>query len=132
MRTYKIIATAILGAMATCHGSSALADAPTCHTHSSGPYCSYHGIVHKAYVNENNWILLYFDTALNPSAVAAVRLTNVTNYNACIYKLTDNADFAKAFYASILAAQARDARITVHMREGSSGYLQCDRIWVDS
>lgn len=127
----RIILATVLCAIGISYGNGAFADAPTCHTYSSGPYCSYHGIVKNAYVNDSSWILLYFDTPLDLNAVASVGLTGVTSPGACIYKFTDNVEFARAFYASILSAQARGSRVSVQMRGSSESYIKCDRIWVD-
>lgn len=127
---HRVFASISLIAWMMLEAPIANADAPTCATHSSGPYCSYKGIVQRVYVNSSNWILLYFDTSLDLNEVASVGLSGITISSACIYRFTDNPDYAKAFYASILSAQASGTRISVQMRGGISGYLQCDRIWV--
>lgn len=44
--------------------------------------------------------------------------------------ISENLEFAKMFYVSILQAQARDASVSVQMSTVSNGYQKADRIWV--
>jgi hypothetical protein len=121
----------IAAALVSMLGSSAAnAGAPQCYPYGSSGYCQYQGKVAQAYINAYSEILLYFDTAANPADVAAVGLTGVTNYHAARYHTVANPDFGKALYASLLAAQARGALVTVQMHSTGGGYLQIDRIWV--
>jgi len=108
----------------------AAADAPYCHTHTSGGYCQYRGTVKQIYVNNGNRILLYFDTPLDLSQPANVGISGITRHTAASVVIDDNPEFAKFFYSSALAAQASGRRIIVQMRGNSSGYLKIDRIWV--
>jgi hypothetical protein len=110
--------------------ASSRADAPQCYQYSGGWYCEYTGHVSQAYVNSNNWVLLYFDTPLNPSVPASVGATGVSVYNAALYVMSNNRDFGKALYASLLSAQSRGTTVTVQMYGVNDGYLQMDRIWV--
>lgn len=103
-------------------------DAPVCHAHSGGPYCSYTGFVKHAYVNEANTVLIYFDTDLDLAAPTAVGMTGITSASACSHSLST--EFGKMLYASALSAQARAVKITMQMRQQNSSYLKCDRIWV--
>lgn len=103
---------------------------PTCHTHTSGPYCQYVGTVEQAYVNDGGLILLYFDAPMQPGAPDAVGITGVTSTSAAAYLMQNNQEFAKLLYASLLAAQARGATIIVQLRGRYGGYLMIDRIWV--
>lgn len=109
---------------------SAFAAAPTCHTYNSVPYCAYSGRVVQAYVNHDNLILLYFDTAMDLAKPANVGIAGVTNDFAAAYRLADNVEFGKLLYSSMLAAQSRGGTIKVQMRGSYNGYLLIDRIWV--
>ena len=129
MRITTLLAILLVGTSVL--PTAVLAGAPTCHVDASGvPYCSYSGRVARAYINENNYVLLYFDTAMDLSEPASVGIDNITSATAAAYLLTDNPEFGKALYASLLAAQARGATITVNMNNRVSGYLRIDRIWV--
>ena len=112
--------------------SMVIAAEPTCHTHSGGPYCNYTGKVYRAYINMSKQILLYFDTHMDLNRPSSVGISGVTSAIAAIYPMTEDPDFGKALYASLLQAQARDATITIQMRGTSAGYLKIDRIWVNN
>lgn len=109
---------------------NAVAGAPTCQFSGASPYCQYSGKVTRVYINEWNTILLYFDTAMDLNQPTSVGYEGVTSANAAAYPLSDNPDFGKLLYASLLAAQARGATISVQMRNRHGGYLRIDRIWV--
>jgi hypothetical protein len=109
---------------------NAEASAPTCNLYSGQGYCDYNGRVTQVYINSANQILLYFDTAMPPAAPAAVGITGISNYSAAIYTLTDNVEFGRALYASLLAAQARGSTIAVQLWGVAAGYAKIDRIWV--
>jgi len=117
--------------LATFVSSFAFSGAPTCHTHSSGPYCQYTGQVEKVYVNTGGHILLYFDVLMDSSVPSNVGL-NVSNYFAAIYPLNDFPEFGNLLYSTMLAAQATGRNVTVQMRKTLHGYLEIDRIWLDS
>lgn len=108
----------------------ARANAPSCSEHSSGPYCSYSGKVARAYVNTSNTILLYFDTPLDLSQPSNVGISGITSTVAAAFPLSDNPEFGKMLYSTMLTAQARGARIVVQMRGRHGGYLKIDRIWI--
>jgi hypothetical protein len=110
--------------------SIAGAAAPTCNLYNGQGYCDYNGRVTQVYMNSANQILQYFDTAMPPSAPAAVGITGISNYLAAIYALTDNVEFGRALYASLLSAQARGPTIAVQMWGVAAGYAKIDRIWV--
>ena len=126
----QTIVAIIAGLLAFSFAESSEAGAPTCHAHSTGPYCRYEGHVSSVYINDGNIILLYFDTAMESSAPASVGISGVSQYSAAAYRLDDNPEYAKLLYASMLTAQARKATITVQMRNTLHGYLVIDRIWV--
>lgn len=106
------------------------ASEPTCHPYNSAGYCQYRGKVVKAYVNAYDQLLLFFDTPVNPVNAAAVGLSGVSIANAAVYNMATNRDAGKAFFAAMLAAQARGATVEVQMLSVSNGYLAMDRIWV--
>ena len=111
-------------------GSLARADAPTCQTYNGQGYCEYTGRVQAAYVNSSGDILLYFDTAMPPTAPASVGIGGVSTFGATIYRIADSPDYAKAMYATLLAAQSRGARVRAQMWGTYAGYLKLDRVWV--
>ncbi len=106
------------------------AAAPTCQLTSSGsPYCQYNGKVNKIYINNNNLILLYFDTNLNLENAESVGYVP-TNLTATAFYVSENPEFAKLFYSTALTAQASNRSVTIQMRGTTSGYLKFDRIWL--
>lgn len=106
-----------------------LAGQPTCKYSSGGaPFCSYKGKVKRVYVNDKGHILLYFDATLPASEAEKVGYS-ITWGSAAIYKISNNPDFAKMLYSTILAAKSQDRNVSVQMRGVSSGYLTIDRVW---
>lgn len=101
---------------------------PVCHG-SSGGYCSYKGKVDKVYVNAANDILMYFE---QPIALADAEVAGytITRGAAAIFKITENPDFAKMLYSTILAAKSQDRTVSIQMRGVTNGYLTIDRIWL--
>ncbi|WP_105900741.1 hypothetical protein [Vibrio gangliei] len=95
-----------------------------------GGFCTYTGKIERVYVNDNNLILIYFESPLSSSEVSKSGL-NVTKYEAAAYKLTDNPDFAKLFYSTALTAQSTQKTISIQMYDVLSGYLKFDRIWLN-
>jgi hypothetical protein len=106
------------------------AAAPYCEPYNGQGYCQYVGRVSRLYVNSGGEILLYFDTAMPSTAASSVGIGGVSNFTATIYRMADNPDYAKAMYASLLAAQARGATVEVQMWGTYAGYMKLDRIWV--
>lgn len=109
--------------------SPASAAAPQCYTYSGGAYCQYDGKVNRAYINAYGQIILYFDAPMAPNTPGAVGISGVSVNDAAIYPVTENPDFAKALYATLLAAQARGSTVSVQFVSSHSGYLKMDRIW---
>jgi hypothetical protein len=110
--------------------SAANAAAPYCGMAGTQGYCQYQGKVSQAYVNAYQEILLYFDTPVPASEVAVAGFSGVSNYGAARFHMGSNPEFGRMLYASLLAAQARGATVTVQMYSSGGGYLQIDRIWV--
>jgi hypothetical protein len=128
----RILRAALLAStLAVLAGGSAQAAAPACYTYSGQGYCQYTGKVSQVYVNSSGNIILYFDTAMSASAPGSVGITGVSVYNAGIYNIPDNPDYAKMLYASLLSAQARGATVEVQLWGTYAGYLKLDRIWVN-
>jgi hypothetical protein len=122
-----ILAIAVVGSFSA---PSAIAAAPYCGMAGTQGYCQYQGKVSQAYVNAYQEILLYFDAPVPASEVAVAGFTGVSNFGAARFHMAGNPDFGKMLYASLLAAQARGATVTVQMYSSGGGYLQIDRIWV--
>jgi hypothetical protein len=132
-RTLKrmIIATALCGLfLGTMIPNVSHAAAPSCYVYNGQGYCEYNGRVAQAYINAYNQILLYFDTPVSPASLSAAGITGVSSYSAAIYRVTDNPEYARALYATLLAAQARGATISVQLWGTHDGYLKMDRIWI--
>jgi hypothetical protein len=107
----------------------ATAAPPACYS-AYGGYCQYDGKVRIAYINAYNQIILYFDAAMPQTAPGSAGISGVSIFDSAVYPISENPDFAKALYASLLAAQARGALIQVQMMGTSNGYMKMDRIWV--
>lgn len=112
-------------------GASAFAEAGTLHCapYGSGGYCEYNGRVREAYVNKFDQVIVYFDESFDVSVPSQAGFT-VSNASAAMLTISDNPDFAKMFYASVLSAQARGATVRIQMMSVIHGYLMADRIWV--
>jgi hypothetical protein len=108
----------------------AMAGTLNCGVIGSQPYCQYHGRVSRAYVNAYDQILLYFDADFG-TAVPGQAGLSVTSGAAAMVSMTVKPEFARMFYASILAAQGQGKTITVQMYAVANGYLQVDRVWVN-
>lgn len=121
---------AAIAVLASLGSSPAMASAPGCYTYSGQGYCQYTGRASQVYVNSNGEIILYFDTPMPASAPASVGITGVSVLNAALYRLSDNPDYGKLLYASLLSAQARGATIQVQLWGVNGGYMKLDRIWV--
>ena len=109
--------------------SLGVAAEPYCSEHSSGPYCSYVGKVKKLYINDQGLILMYFDTSLNVSKARSLGM-NISKSTAAAYRMSDNPEFAKMLYSTLLTAQSSGRQVEMQMREKSSSYLIIDRIWI--
>jgi hypothetical protein len=86
--------------------------------------------VSQAYINSANQIILYFDTSMSPTAPSSVGIAGVSVYDAAIYNMSENVEFGKALYATLLSAQARGATVSVQMWGTYAGYMKMDRIMV--
>jgi hypothetical protein len=104
--------------------NAALANAPQCYPNGGSWYCQYTGQVSSAYMNVGGLILLYFDTAADPSTLASAGITGVSQYGGAAYLMATNSDISKSLYASLLVAQARGVSVTVQMQGVVQGYLQ--------
>jgi len=125
---FSVAAFAIISSMAI---STASASAPGCYTYNGQGYCQYTGKVSQAYVNSNGEILMYFDTAMPANAPSSVGISGVTALTATLFRTSQNPDYAKMLYSSLLAAQARGATVIVQMWGVEGGYMKLDRIWVN-
>lgn len=121
---------AAIAAIASLGSSPVMASAPACYTHNGQGYCQYTGRASQVYINSSGQIILYFDTAMAASAPSSVGIAGVSVHTAAMYVLSENPDYAKLLYASLLTAQARGATISVQLWGVSGGYMKIDRIWV--
>ncbi|MFA0813455.1 hypothetical protein [Microbulbifer epialgicus] len=104
------------------------AGTPTCHS-GSDAYCQYVGKVERVYVNNDNLILLYFDTPVPLSVPASIGLSVGSGFAAAV-DADENPEFAKMLYSTALTAQASGRSVTIQMRGIQNGYLKIDRIWL--
>jgi len=108
------------------------AGAPTCQyaSSNSSPYCQYTGTVSRAYINNANAILVYFDTNMPVGEPQTVGFDSNVRSAAILVITPENEVFAKAFYATALTALAANKKVTIQMRGVYGGYLKMDRIWI--
>jgi hypothetical protein len=123
-----VVAMAVTASLVS---SPAMASAPGCYSYNGQGYCQYTGRAYQVYINSNGEIILYFDTPMPADAPTSVGITGVSVLNAALFRLSDNPDYGRALYASLLSAQARGATITVQLWGVNGGYMKLDRIWVN-
>jgi len=126
----KSVAALVIAFGASAAFSPANATAPACYSYNGTGYCQYNGRVTAAYINSNGEILLFFDSPMPASAPTSVGISGVTVYSSAIYRMTDNPDYGKALYSTLLAAQARGATIAAQLWGVTGGYMKIDRIWI--
>lgn len=118
------ILTCVAGMLAS---TEVFAGSLTCAPHSGGAYCQYDGKVSE--VNTYDVIHVYFDQSFDVSIPAQVGFS-VSSASVAVVPISENADFSRMFYASLLSAQARGASVRIQMQSMSGQYLKADRIWV--
>lgn len=123
MKKFVLVVLILVGGI----GANVNASQPVCYS-SHGGYCKYEGKVSKVYVNKHNQILMCFEQPI-PLAEAEVAGYTISQGAAAIFKITENPDFAKMLYSTILAAKSQDRSVIIQMRGVTSGYLTIDRIW---
>lgn len=106
---------------------AALAAKPGCSSEDGG-YCSYTGKVKRVYITSRGFILMYFEERLDPAAAQSAGYT-ITNDFAASYKVSEDPDFAKMLYSTLLAATSQDRKVSIQMRGTYWGYMKIDRIW---
>tara|TARA_R110001599_G_scaffold249359_1_gene449218 strand:- start:9275 stop:9664 length:390 start_codon:yes stop_codon:yes gene_type:complete len=105
--------------------------APACRANGGSPFCFYEGKVSRLYINSSNLILMYFESPVDVS-IPAQYGWNLNSGAATGLVMSDsNNDFAKTFYSTALAAKLADKKISIQMRNTTSGYLKVDRIWLN-
>ncbi len=104
----------------------------------NAPFADYYGTVRSCYVNNQNCIILYFDTAISEDNLILAQSSynkDLTHKEAALFKISTNPDFAKYLYATMLAAQTTGKKVFIQMRGVStgvhSGYPLIDRIWLN-
>lgn len=103
---------------------------PSCNQNGSDPYCSYNGTIERLYINASNVMLIYFESAMDPSVAQNVGFS-VTSGNAAALKITEsNSDFFQLLYSTALAAKMAGSTVSMQMRGNESGYMKVDRIWL--
>ncbi len=120
---------AVLGVFGLVVSGGSLAGSLTCAPYGGSAYCQYDGKVSEAYVNTYGDIHLYFDQSFDVGIPAQVGFS-VSSAAVAVVPISENPDFAKMFYATLLSAQARGASVRIQMTSTSGAYLRADRIWV--
>ncbi|QFT54846.1 hypothetical protein [Microbulbifer sp. THAF38] len=117
----------ILAALCVFSSAYTWSAAPAC----EGSFCRYTGKVDRCYVNEDGFILLYFDTPADISDAQGVGFT-ITETAGAIYKYKDglNDKFGDYFYSTCLTALSSNKTVTVFMDGTEKNYLKADRIWI--
>ncbi len=127
----KIFSTFLLFAMALgIAPQAAMAQGFTCGGSGAGAYCQYTGKVSRAYVNESNQILMYFEQSIDLALPAAVGITGITKNQAGTYYISNNPDFAEYLYSTLVTALAADKTVVVQFKVSESGYLRMNKIWL--
>lgn len=127
IRTLTKLALALAVIMAP---QSAVAQTFSCASYNGAPYCSYVGKVQKAYINEGNVLLFYFEESIDLSVVSASGYTGSPSTVAAAYLTTTNPVFAEYLYSTMLTALAADKVVTIQMSGLEGGYLRINRIWI--
>ncbi len=120
---------ALLSALLAC-AAVGHAAAPWCGAYNGNNYCQYQGQVARAYVNNYDQIILYFDA---PMTTADASKVGASVTDACIVSTstTQGERFGKLFYGTLLSAQATRRKIVVQMNPPAvEGYPRCDRVWI--
>lgn len=108
---------------------SAMAQTFTCS--GSGPHCQYTGKISRAYINEDNLMLIYFEQPFDIALPAAVGILGVSRGDAGSYLTTNNHSYSEFLYSTALTALAADKTVVVQFFVAQSGYLRVNKIWID-
>lgn len=106
-----------------------IASSPTCHEHPSGGYCRYIGQVEQVYMNENGYILIYFEQSINTDIPKSYNF-DIKKGEAAAYRVSDNPEFASSSFSAMLAAQLSEREVGLQMRGVVADRLRIDRFWV--
>lgn len=100
--------------------------------------CKYSGNVEKAYINEDDVVIIYFEAAVSSTEKDSAGYTCMgdarTHRSAGRLDITqDNEIFGKQLYASALSAAIAGKEVIVMMTKNRclGSYPQIDRIWVE-
>ncbi|SIO20894.1 hypothetical protein SAMN02745824_3359 [Parasphingorhabdus marina DSM 22363] len=104
----------------------------SCAGSGAGAYCQYTGKVARAYINDGNLILMYFEQPINTNLPAAVGITGITQAAAGAYYTPNNPEFAEYLYSTIVTALAADKTVSLQFKAAQSGYLRINKIWLYS
>ena len=99
----------------------------------SGPVCVYSGKVKQVYINDGNFLLIYFSGVAKTSVESEAKRVGLstTNGSAGAYRVDpSDTTFPDYAYAMALSAQLTDRTLVFQMRDTVSGYLKIDRIWM--
>lgn len=93
-------------------------------------YCQYQGKITRAYINEDNLMLIYFEQPFDVAITATAGITGVSNGQAGSYIITDNQNYSEFLYSTALTALAAEKTVIMQFYEARSGYLKIDKIWI--
>ncbi len=123
----KTVSKFFLGLLAlSTFSQGALAQSVSC----AATYCQYVGKITRAYINEDNLMLIYFEEPFDVAMTANAGITGVSDGNAGSYIITDNPDYSEFLYSTALTALAADKTVTMQFYERRGSYLKIDKIWV--
>ncbi len=123
-----LFAVTFLGAL-TFGSSSAFAQQSFFCSSDYGGYCQYTGKISKLYVNDGNFIIMYFENSVDPTAISNAGISASVN-DAGGYLITDNPIYAEYLYSTLITAQASKRPVTIQFFGTTSGYLKLSKVWL--
>ncbi len=96
---------------------------------SYGGYCQYTGKISQLYVNDSNFIIMYFENSVDPAIISDAGIP-ASRYNAGGYLITDNPIYAEYLYSTLITAQASKRPVTIQFFGTKSGYLKLSKVWL--
>lgn len=92
-------------------------------------YCQYDGTIERIYLNENNFIIVYFNAEFDKGAASAAGITT-TFLGGGAVNGTTKPEYAKMFYSTALAAQATGRKVKIQMQGTEASYAKITKIWL--
>ena len=96
---------------------------------SYGGYCQYTGKISRLYVNDGNFIIMYFENSVDPAIISAAGIS-ASVQDAGGYLITDNPIYAEYLYSTLITAQASKRPVTIQFFGTTQGYLTLTKVWL--